>query len=185
MENVINTRERKVIFSGDMTDAPIKYGGATEAFFVGESLTGEMLMVNLNKFSGSSNVPFKLVLADVEQESIDRQYLLDAHEISFCVPGKIVGGEMLLGFLRSSDTGEKTFYFYSRNKSSRIVATTDAVTLKFNAAMLATVENSLTLNDILKKSGAVLDNVTAENCDINLDPAEVTKDVLIGLLAKK
>lgn len=184
-----------------MVDAPIDKGGATEAYFLGEPLTSKVIMLNLNYYNRNyldfynphrtdkskpmRGVPFKLFLADVEQESIDRQYLIDAHEVAFCVPNIIDSNEMLLGFIHSNELGEKKFYFYSRNTGSRIVATTDNVTLQFNSAMAAVAENSLSFNAILKKAGAILDNVTAENCDINLDPAEVTKDVLIGLLAKK
>lgn len=184
-ENYINTKERKIIFSGDMTDAPIARGGATEAFFVGESLTDKVLMVNLNHYNRQCyNVPFKLVLANVAQEEINRQYLIDAHEIAFCVPNEIDSGEMFLGFLVSNELGEKKFYFYSRDRGNRIVSRTSSVTLKINSAMYTAAESLMSLNALLKRAGAVFEDVTTDNCDINLDPAEVTKDTLIGLLAK-
>ena len=185
-ENFIDTKERTVIFSGDMTDAPIDKGGATEAFFLGETLTDEMLAVNLNDYNRMNHdkpVPFKLILADVAQEKIDRKYLLDAHEIAFCVPCEISSGEMFLGFLDSDDDGAKKFYFFPRNTGNRIVAQSDDLTEKINSAMAATFKSFLSLDEILRKAGALLDDVTAEDCDINLDPAEVTKDILIGLLA--
>ena len=186
-KNFINTKERKIIFSGDMTDASIDGGGATEAFFVGEALTDEMMMVNLNHYnhySDSASVPFKLILADVDQEKIDRKYLLDAHEISFCVPNEISSGEMFLGFLNSNDLGEKKFYFFSRNTGNRIAARSNDLTEKFISAMSSTFESALSLKEILLSAGAILDDVTADDCDINLDPAEVTKDILLGLLTK-
>ncbi|MBQ7454729.1 MAG: hypothetical protein IJS69_06755 [Selenomonadaceae bacterium] len=184
-ENFINTKERKIIFSGDMTDAPIAGGGATEAVFVGESLTDEVITVNLNHYNhyaDSKPVPFKLVLADVAQEKIDRQYLLDAHEISYCVPGELSSGEMFLGCLTSNDLGEKKFYFFSRDMGNRIVARSGEMTDKIASAMRTTFETFLTLNEVLQKAGAVLEGVTADDCDINLDPAEVTKDILLGLI---
>ena len=186
-ENFINARDRKIIFSGDMTDAPISTGGATEAFFIGESFTDEILMVNLNHYNhyaDSKPVPFKLVLADVAQARINRQYLLDAHEVAFCVPNEISSGGMFLGFVTADDLGDKKFYFFARDMGSRIVARTTDVTLKINSAMRTAFEHCLSLNDVLRRAGAVLDGVTADDCDINLDPAEVTKDALIGLLAK-
>lgn len=184
-QNYINTKEEKIIFSGDMTDAPIDTGGATEAFFIGESLTDEFLMVNLNNYNMSGHsVPFKLVLANVEQESIDRQYLIDAHEIAFCVPNEISSGEMFLGFLETNELGEKKFYFFARDMGNRIVARTTNVTNRINSAMQTSAESFLSLNEVLVKAGAIFEDVTAENCDINLDPAEVTKDILIGLLSK-
>ena len=186
-KNFFDTKERKVIFSGDMTDAPIDKGGATEAFFVGETLTDETLMLNLNNFTYGwylKPVPFKLILADVAQEKIDRKYLLDAHEISFCVPGEISSGEMFLGFLLSDESGAKKFYFFSRSTGERIVARSDELTEKITSAMLTTFKSCLSLNELLRKAGALLDDVTADESDINLDPAEVTKDILIGLFAK-
>ena len=186
-KNFFDTKERKVIFSGDMTDAPIEKGGATEAFFVGETLADEMLMLNLNNYTYGwyqKPVPFKLILADVSQEKIDRKYLLDAHEISFCVPGEIDSGEMFLGFLLSDESGAKKFYFYSRNTGKQIVAKSTELTEKINSAMMTAFKSSLSLNEILKTAGAVLDDVTAEECDINLAPPSVTKDVLLGLFAK-
>ena len=185
-KNFINTKERKIIFSGDMTDAPIDGGGATEAFFVGESLTDEMLIVNLNYYNRQSSfaVPFKLILGDVAQEKIDRKYLLDAHEISFCVPNKIDTGEMFLGFLDSNELGEKKFYFFSRNMGKRIVARSNDLTEQILSAMRTTFESFLALDEVLKRAGAILEDVTAADCDINLDPAEVTKDILLGLLTK-
>ena len=185
-KNFIDTKERTVIFSGDMTDAPIAKGGATEAFFVGESLVDEMIMVNLNNYNRSYHnkpVPFKLILADVNQERINRQYLLDSHEIAFCVPGEIESGEMFLGFLTADELGGKKFYFFSRDMGSRIVAKSNELTGKITSAMSVTLENCLSLNALLHRAGAIFEDVTADDCDINLDPAEVTKDTLIGLLA--
>ena len=186
-ENFFDTKEREVIFSGDMTDAPIAGGGATEAFFVGETLTDETLMLNLNNYTYGwylKPVPFKLILADVAQEKIDRKYLLDAHEIGFCVPSEISSGEMFLGFLLADESGAKKFYFFSRSTGERIVARSDELTDKVTSAMLTTFKSCLSLNELLRAAGAVLDDVTADDCEINLDPTEVTKDILLGLFAK-
>lgn len=185
-QNFIDTKNCTVIFSGDMTDAQIARGGATEAFFVGESLTDELLMVNLNDYNRctASPVPFKLVLADVEQSSINRKYLLDAHEMAFCIPMEIDSGQMFLGFLTSDELGAKKFYFFTRDLGNSNIAHTDELTLKINSAMNTTFESALSLEEILRRAGAILDDVTADDCDINLDPAEVTKDILLGLFGK-
>ena len=187
-ENFADTKTATVIFSGDMTDAPIDAGGATEAFFVGETVADEIMMVNLNNYTYSwlanPTVPFKLVLADVAQEVIDRKYLIDAHEIAFCVPNEISSGEMSLGFLVADEDGAKKFVFASNDMGNRIVARSNDLTAKFTSAMATTAESFLSFNDVLRRAGAILDDVTTEDCDINLDPAEVTKDALLALLAK-
>ena len=184
-ENFIDTKETKIIFSGDMTDAPIKNGGATEAFFVGEKIFDEMMMVNLNDYTqNSAPVPFKLILGDVEQEQIDRKYLIDSHEIAFCVPNEIDSGEMFLGFLSSDEDGDKKFYFTSASMGNRIVARSDENSLKMISAVKTSFESALSLKEILKKAGAIFEKDEGEDWDINLDPAEVTKDTVLGLFAK-
>ncbi len=185
-ENFINAEKHKIIFSGDMTDAPVKGGGATEAFFVGEAVTDEDIMANVNNYTyreeNPKPVPFKLILADVKQEKIDRKYLVDSHEIAFCLPGEINSGEKFLGFLSSDKLGAKKFYFFSRNMGNRIVARSTWLTIDIISAVNTAFKSNLSLNEILRRAGAILENVTAEDCDINLDPLEVTKDTLLGLL---
>ena len=185
-ENYINTKEEKIIFSGDMTDAPISSGGATEAYFVGETLTDEFLTINLNYFNRAENVsvPFKLILADVNKESIDRKYLLAAHEIAFCVPNEISAGQMMIGFLSANDSGEKVFYFYSGKMGDNRVARSNGLITQAISAMTTNLKSCLSLQEILLRAGAILENVDSSNCDINLNPSEVAKDTLLNLFAK-
>ncbi|MBR0103548.1 MAG: hypothetical protein IJQ01_08640, partial [Selenomonadaceae bacterium] len=151
-ENFIDTKELKVIFSGDMTDAPIDHGGATEAFFVGESVTDELMMINLNNYTYSqqnNSVPFKLILGDVTQDSINRQYLINSHEVAFCVPNEILAGQMFIGFLASDESGAKKFYFSTGNTGTKIVARSDELTNKVIAAMNSSFESALGLRVLL------------------------------------
>ena len=191
-QNFINAKEAKIIFSGDMTDAPINRGGATEAYFVGESLIGDNLVVNLNYYNitydcdtgEKISVPFKLFLADVSQNRIQMRHLVNAHEVAFCVPNEIADGEMFLGYLMSDEFGTKKFCFFSRRMGDRIVARSTRLTWKIEGAMNTSSKSFLSLSELLERAGAVLSDVTKEDCDINLDPAEVTKDALLDLLIK-
>lgn len=184
-ENFVETKNLAVIFSGDMTDAPIDKGGATEAFFVGEIVADEMMMINLNDYTRNSvPVPFKLILGDVEQSRINRKYLIDSHEISFCVPNEIDSGEMFLGFLRADEDGNKKFYFTSANMGDRIVSRSDENSLRMISATQTSFDSALSLKEILRKAGAIFEKADDEDWDINLNPAEVTKDILLGLFAK-
>ena len=181
-ENFIDTKTERVIFSGDMTDAPADKGGATEAFFVGESLTDEMIMVNLNRYTYHKDaVPFKLILGNVNEGKIDRKYLIGAHEISFCVPNKIESGEMFVGFLDSDEDGNKKFYFSTAATGNRIVARSDENSGRMTAALRTSFESCLKLKNILKDAGAIFEKESDEDWDINLDPQVVTKDTFLDL----
>ena len=184
-KNFIDTKNETVIFSGDMTDAPKDKGGATEAYFVGESVKDEMMMVNLNCYTQNRQaVPFKLILGDVKDGKIDKKYLIDSHEISFCLPNQIEGGEMFLGFLRGDDDGNKKFYFTSAATGKRIVARSDENSLRMTSALQTSLESCLKLKDILKDAGAIFEKADDEDWDINLDPQVVTKDTFLNLFAK-
>ena len=181
-ENFVDTKTERVIFSGDMTDAPADKGGATEAFFVGESLTDEMLTVNLNRYTWNKDaVPFKLVLGNVNEGKIDRKYLIGAHEISFCLPNKIDGGEMFIGFLDSDADGNKKFYFSTAATGNRIIARSDENSARMTAALRTSFESCLKLKTILKDAGAIFEKESGEDWDINLDPQVVTKDTFLNL----
>ena len=186
-ENYQNSRECKIIFSGDMTDAPIASGGATEAFFAGEALTNAMIIANLNIYSrGYSNspVPFKLFLADVEQVNLDRQYLVGAHEMAFCVPNEIDAGQMFLGFLLANETGDKKFYFYPAEFGNNRVSRYNKQMEQILSAMVTTFNSFLSLNEVLTRAGAILAGVTAADCDINLDPVETSRYTFLDLFMK-
>ena len=184
-ENFIDTKNETVIFSGDMTDAPVEQGGATEAFFIGESVQDEMMMINLNCFTyNEKSVPFKLILGEVNQAEINRKYLIDSHEISFCLPSKIEGGEMFLGFLHGDEEGNKKFYFTAASTGSRIVARSDTNSERMTSALKTSLESCLKLKDILRDAGAIFEKADEEEWDINLDPQIVTKDMFLNLFAK-
>lgn len=183
-ENFMDTQNLTVIFSGDMTDAPISKGGATEAFFVGEKVFDEMMMVNLNNYTlNDQAVPFKIFLGEVNQNQISRKYLIDSHEISFCVPNEILAPEMFLGFLSTDEDGNKKFYFASGSMNNRIVARSDESSIKMISAVQTAFESRLGLREILEKAGAIFEKPENAEWDINLNPAEVTKDILLGLFA--
>ena len=181
-KNFVDTKTETVIFSGDMTDAPLDKGGATEAYFIGESVKDEMMMINLNCFtSNSAAIPFKLILGDVKDDNINRQYLIDSHEVAFCLPNKIDGGEMFIGFLYGDVDGNKKFYFTTAATNKRIIARRDENSLRMISALQTSLESCLKLKDILKDAGAIFEKADNEDWDINLDPQVVTKDSILNL----
>ena len=184
-ENFADTKTATVIFSGDMTDAPKDKGGATEAYFIGESVKDEMMMINLNRYTyHTTPIPFKMILGDVKDGKIDRNYLIDSHEISFCMPSKIDGGEMFIGFLYSDVEGNKKFYFTLASTNERIIAQRDENALRMISALQNSLESCLKLKDILKDAGAIFEKADNEDWDINLDPQVVTKDTILNLFKK-
>ncbi len=184
-DNLVNMQEDKIIFSGDMTDAPAEYGGATEAFFIGQSVIDDMAVINLNNYtSNEMPVPFKFVIDEVKSDRVNQKYLINSHTMSFCIPNEIVGTEQFLGFLNSDAEGNKKFYFTSASLGSRIVSRYDENTDNMVKALRTSFESCLKLKNVLKSAGAVFEKAEESEWDINLDPQTVTKDTIMNLLIK-
>lgn len=182
-DNYIDMKRAAVVFSGDMTDAPKSQGGATEAFFIGERVCNETLMLTLNYYNYSeeiSPVPFKLIIDDVKSDRIDKQYLIDSHTISFVLPNEISRQEMFLGFIEDF-CHEKRFIFSSANFGNRIVSKYDENSENMIQAMLDSCDSSLKLKDLLERAGARFEKSDAEDWDIDLDPQIATKDSILNL----
>ena len=184
-ENIINTKTNEIIFSGDMTDANISQGGATEAFFIGENITNELALINLNNYTRNEwPVWFQLVIDDVKQDRINRHYLINSHTMSFCLPNEIEGTEKFLGLLQSDEEGNKKFYFTSASMGNRIVSKYDESADNMLKALMTSFESCLKLKDVLQRAGAVFEKAEDAEWDINLDPQLLTKDTIMNLLIK-
>ena len=184
-DNIINAKSDKIIFSGDMTDAPISQGGATEAFFIGESITDDLALINLNNFTANKwSVWFKFVIDDVKQDRINRHYLINSHTMSFCLPNEIEGTEKFLGLLQSDEEGNKKFYFTSASMGNRIISKYDKSADNMLKALMTSFKSCLKLKDVLQRAGAVFEKAEDAEWDINLDPQSLTKDTIMNLLIK-
>ena len=53
------------------------------------------------------------------------------------------------------------------------------------SALKTSFESCMSLKEILEKAGAVFEKSDEEEWDINLNPAEVTKDILLEIFSKK
>lgn len=116
-------------------------------------------------------------------EKIDRKYLLDLHEVAFCVPNEISEAKMFLGFLCAEEDGSKKFYFTSGTMGNRIVSRSDENSDRMISAMKTSFDSCLSLKEILTKADAIFEKAEGAEWNINLYPAEVTKDILLGLFA--
>lgn len=182
-ENIINTKTDKIIFSGDMTDAPIKMGGATEAFFIGQTVVDDMAMINLNNYTANKmSVPFKFVIDKTKGDRIDRKYLINSHTMSFCIPNELSDRQKFLGLLHSDEEGNKKFYFTSAAMNQGIVSKYDTYAEYLIKARMTSFESCLKLKDVLQKAGAIFEKAEEAEWDINLDPQFVTKDTIMNLL---
>ncbi len=173
-----------IIFSGDITDAPLP-NGATEVFYIGQDYKNNAFLITVNNYTcNSKDIPFEFIIAKAEknaQFAEDRDYILNPNDIieklnlvvssrnQQCVVGCITIGDNIRLYL--SDFGQG-------NARTSINDDTAIITLNYIQAF-ARVQ--LKLNELLKESGAILTD-SAEDVDYDLSVNSITKDTLISLL---
>lgn len=175
-------RKRDLIFSGDMTDAPKEKGGATEAFFLRDSLRSDWAAIMLNRYTDNeSAVPYKLVMGAADPEQLSMNYLLNCHKMTVNISGVIEHGEDFLGFLHADEEGEKTFYFLSAGFGRRIVAGRSVEGDWAAEAVAGMAKSCLKLREMLERAGGMLVE-KAEEAEVDLSLEKVTRETFVNLL---
>lgn len=194
-----------ILFSGDMTNAPLPLG-ASELFYVGKNYGYGAFLVTLNMYtSNSEDVPFEFVIAKAnkEQPTMRCYYALDPNNILEKIDMVIKNTERqkVLGFIAIGDTVRFYFNDFSAG-ASFCTSRRDNVTMGAFDYLQAYSKTQLKLNDLLKESGAfVVDTPTIkkvvvkeengertveeteENVDVNLSLESISKETIISMLS--
>lgn len=196
---------RNILFSGDMTDAPLP-NGATELFYVNQNYGCGAFLITLNMFTNNSTeVPFEFVIAKEEKSSnIRRGYVLNPNNIIEKIDMVIKNTERQknVGLIVISD--EIRFYLndFSIGSSCRTSSRTP-ITMGAFDYMQTYIKTQLKLNDLLIDAGAlVIDTPTINieqdfideegntkkelkeiKADIDLSIQNIDKSTIIDLLS--
>ena len=165
--------ERDVLFSGDMTDAPLP-NGASELYYVSRKVD-DLFVLSLNNYTGTGiETPFEIVVAKakpgMKQEEFEN-YMLDPNQIICTIPMKMDPDMnlMRLGFVRFEDD-MISFVFNSFNTISRIISETQNEIFENSMNYMESyLENALDLKHLLRDSGADLCSKELAETDLSLD----------------
>lgn len=172
---------RDVLWSGDMTDAPISRGGATEVFHIGSTARGSWLM-NLNYYNYSEQipVPFKILVSQAGRDEIRANYTVDPNEIIAMSNSLIDVRQKTLGIIVADGTSTK-FYFSETGFGSGISARQTVAAEQARQYLFNYYTGAIVFNDVLAAAGAIMvdSNIDA---DLDLSPEAVDKTTFLGLL---
>jgi hypothetical protein len=171
-----------ILFSGDMTSAPLP-NGATELFYLKSN--GDMfaiLFVNYFNFNKSIEVPFKIVVgSDNKVTNFDRNYMLNPNKVICIENTNINTKQKILGLLVTNEK-ECKFYYVNSNLSGEITSKQNPLTNKARQFLFDFYFGTITLNEVLINSGAILVD-SKEDCEIDLSPEALEKDTIINLIS--
>jgi len=198
-----------ILFSGDMTDAPLP-NGATELFYVGQNYGYGAFLVTLNNFTqNNADVPFEFMIAKATHRPEYRtNYVVDPNNILEKVDMVVEKDnyQKTVGFIVIGDTIK--FYFNDFSQGAQRTSRQDNVTMGTFDYLQSYSKVQLKLNDLLKDAGAILtdketvfkavvkeivdengnvkESTTEEKefpVDYNLSTNSITKETLIDLLS--
>lgn len=172
----------KLIFSGDVTDAPYP-NGATECIYIDKDIGKTIFSVKVNNYTSYvDNIEYDIIIAKGYKNKLQRNYIIDPNDIIVKIPKvKIERGktEHSIGNVIVSDNDIKLIFtdLCTSNKISSENNEREDILRKY---LYKENKCKCKLNDYLQKAGAIIVN-SAEDCDINLGVNELNKDSLIAL----
>ena len=172
------TDKSDVIFTGDMTDAPLP-NGAAEAwyFYPGD----ETFLLSLNEYCGPNEVDYKLFFSKVKPEAYSRDFTFDPAEAIFApIPLTIKGGSQNIGLFTKG-----AFTLYGGSLTSGIVPKANYES--FIEGIEHIISCKLMLKELLTKVGAEVVEEMPEDSDeaktvIDLRPEALTPSTLLELV---
>ena len=184
------SKDRAVLFTGDMTDAPIEEGGATECFYLGEKAK-EDYMFDICFYNAWCNFaddifPFKykLILDASPKKVFDRQYILDNKTVLTTVEMEMQNANQKIGFVSSNENGLKDFMFCNLEAGTGCVPNNDPETKKMLIeSLVLQYKTRLSLADVLAEAGAVVVNTRPDDGEfVDLSFEQISPTSIVSLV---
>lgn len=177
------TPDATILFSGDMTNAP-EPNGASEMFYVTRQSDGEFIVMLNNYNSGDKlEVPYKIIIAKEQVTHLNHNYTVNPNNIVQVANARIKGQQKIVGLLIINQK-ECRFYFADTSIGTSISAYGNDYTHHSKNYLVDFYTNSVNLKEVLESSGVKFVD-KPENCDIDLSPEKLEKNMIINLLQKQ
>lgn len=182
------SNERHILFSGDLTDAPLPHG-ATELFYVSKEKP-HTFMVTLNYYNAHNDitVPFDIIIANESPKHMNKNYMVNQNNIKAVIRSEISGDkkQKTLGLV-TTDGQKSVFYFSESGLGNSITSSNNTYTIQARKYFANFFTNPISFNMVLEKAGAkvISDKEKEEEVeyDIDLSFENLEKDHLIELLS--
>ena len=175
--------EGSILFSGDITDAP-KPKGAAELFYVEKQLKASfIMMLNYYNYDEEIKVPFKIIIAKEKVKNLKDNYMANPNNIISVTQTEISQKQKILGLLITTTKGSR-FYFVETSIGNSITSRNSELAEHSRKYLMDFYQNSVELEDILLKAGALITDDKEADFDIDLSPENLEKDTILNLLVK-
>lgn len=174
----------KLIFSGDVTDAPYP-NGATECIYVDKTIGETIFSLKINNYTNSiDNIEYDIIISKGDKKLLKHNYIINPNDIIVKIPkNKIEKGksEHSIGTIVVDDKNVK-LVFTDLCTANRMVSSNNELEDILREFIVKDSQCKCSLKDYLEKAGAMIIN-NSELADINLSINNLTQDSLINLFA--
>lgn len=174
----------KLIFSGDVTDAPYPKG-ATECIYVDKTIGESIFSLKINNFTKYvDNIEYDIIISKGDKKLLKKNYIINPNDVIVKIPkNKIEKGksEHSIGTV-VVDNKNIRLIFADLCTANRIVSSKNELEDVLREFIVKESKCKCSLKDYLEKAGAIIIH-NRELADINLSVQNLTKDALINLFA--
>lgn len=164
----------KILFTGDITDAP-KPEGATEALYFKENLKDDFAVIEISNFAGKPDT-FELFIAnDPNKEIFDREKIISSKEMAFKFTGLTITDQTQCFGIVDSQEDYRDFIFTNTSDGFNRTPSHGEHKNIMLEAMRSIAKNRLFLNDLIVKLGGEI-TFDKEKADYDLSINSLTKD---------
>lgn len=175
-------RSNGVLFSGDVTSAPLPKG-ASELFYIKRQAEGSFLLtLNYFNYDEGTPVPAKLLVAKQAFVNMGENFMVDLNNIVASTTVTVDKKQKVLGLIVTT-TRESRFYFAETNIGRSISSSSSPYANHTRRYLSHLYQNIITLSEVLEEAGAKLVDQDEEKFDVDLLPNALEKDTIINLLA--
>jgi len=174
------TKDRGILFSGDITNAP---RGASELFYIKGQLSNPYIMlVNYYNYEKDVKVPFKILVAKEKVDDFKQNYIVNPNNVLSIAKSEISQKENILGLVEPTTEGCR-FYFAETSIGKSITSSGSEFVENARKYLFDFYRDTINLKDVLEKAGTKFVD-EKEDADIDLSPENLEKDTILNLLVK-
>ena len=175
--------EEKLIFTGDVTDAPLP-NGAAEYIYIDKSVDDTIFSLIVNNFTQNiSDVEYNIIISKAKKENLTDNYIVDPNDIIVKIPKNVMEKGMFehsLGSIIINDN-KIELVFTDLTTSSHSVSENSNIEEILRNYLAHEGNNKCLLKDYLIKAGAI---IVEDKNDVDYDFSinNLNKNSLIELL---
>ena len=173
----------KLIFTGDVTDAPLP-NGAAEYIYIDKNINNTIFSLKINNYTKNlSDIEYNIIIAKAKKENIIKNYIVNQNDIIIKIPKNTIEkdkSEHSLGSIVINDNKIELIFTDLTTSNSRTSENSSIEEILRNY-LVQESNNKCLLRDYLIKAGAIITE-DKNNLDIDLSINNLNKNSLIELL---